>query len=265
MRMMSIASGSSGNSIYAGSDHTHIIVDAGVSRKKIENGLKKAEVSPADLDAILITHEHRDHIGGLGVFLRKYPVPVYATPGTIEGIKNTRDLGEFDTGLLHPIKNDEHFLIGDMEIDTMSISHDAADPVAYRFRSGNKKAAVITDLGEYNEQTIDFLRELNIVYIEANHDIRMLESGPYPYELKKRILGKRGHLSNEAGGRLLSSILCGKMEHVFLSHLSRENNMPELALEAVRLEIEMSANEFHGDDFPIDVSGRDEAGMITDI
>ena len=265
MRMMSIASGSSGNSIYVGSDTTHILVDAGISKKRIEEGLHTLDLCGDDIDALLITHEHSDHIGGLGVFLRKYNVPVYATEGTIEAIKASGDTKKVDMSLFHPIRNDERFTIRDIEINAMSISHDAADPVAYRFKNEGVKSAVVTDLGEYNEVIEQSLKGLSAVYIEANHDIRMLETGPYPYQLKKRILGKRGHLSNEACGRLLSDILGEKMQHIFLSHLSAENNLPELAYESVRLEIEMGDTDFHGNDFPIDISHRDRPGMIIEL
>ena len=134
---------------------------------------------------------------------------------------------------------------------------DAADPVAYRFKYGGIKTAVVTDLGVYDEYTIGGLMGLSAIFLEANHDIRMLQTGRYPYPLKQRILGKRGHLSNEASGRLLSVLLNEHMQHIFLSHLSQENNLPELAYEAVRMEDEMSDTVWRGDDFPIDIAKRD--------
>ena len=125
MRLCSIASGSSGNCIYVGSDHTHLLVDTGISKKKIDAGLKELEIKGEELDGILITHEHSDHIQGLGVFSRKYEVPIYATPGTIEGIENYAPLGKMPEGLLHPIHTDESFMLGDIMIDPFRISHDA--------------------------------------------------------------------------------------------------------------------------------------------
>ncbi len=258
MRMMSIASGSSGNSIYVGSDNTHLLVDAGISGKRIEEALNKIGISAAELDGILITHEHSDHIGGLGVMHRRYGLNVYATPLTIEAMKRDKSLGRVDWEAFIPVNAGETFSIKDISISSMRISHDAADPVAYRFAYGDIKTAVVTDLGEFDEREISFMSGLSAIYLEANHDVRMLQTGRYPYQLKQRILGKRGHLSNEASGRLLTALLNDKMQRIFLSHLSHENNMPELAYEAVRMEVEMSDTAWHGDDFPIDVAKRDE-------
>ncbi len=265
MRMMSLSSGSSGNSIYVGSDTTHLLVDAGISGKRIETALNSVGISGADLDGILVTHEHSDHIGGLGVMQRKYGLNVYATPLTIEAMKREKSIGKVDWEAFIPINSNETFSIKDISISPMSISHDAADPVAYRFRYGDIKTAVVTDLGEYDDRMISYLTGLSAIYLEANHDVRMLQMGRYPYPLKQRILGKRGHLSNEASGRLLTALLNDKMQRIFLSHLSHENNMPELAYEAVRMEVEMSDTAWHGDDFPIDIARRDEPSECIEL
>ena len=146
MRLCSIASGSSGNCIYVGSDKTHLLVDTGISKKRIDVGLKELEIKGEELDGILVTHEHSDHIQGLGVFSRKYEIPIYATPGTIEGIKNYSRLGRMPEGLLHPIRIDEKFVLGDITIDPFAISHDANEPTGYRMECAGKSAAVATDL-----------------------------------------------------------------------------------------------------------------------
>ncbi len=257
MRMMSLSSGSSGNSIYVGSDTTHLLVDAGISGKRIEEALNSVGVSGADLDGILVTHEHSDHISGLGVMQRKYGLNVYATQPTIDALKKDRYVGKVDWDAFIPIKSDHSFTIKDITVSPMHISHDAADPVAYRFKYGDIKTAVVTDLGEYDDCIINALSGLSAIYLEANHDVRMLQLGRYPYPLKQRILGKKGHLSNESSGRLLTSLLNDKMQRIFLSHLSHENNLPELAYEAVRMEVEMSDTKWRGDDFPIDIARRD--------
>ncbi|MCR5635113.1 MAG: MBL fold metallo-hydrolase [Lachnospiraceae bacterium] len=257
MRTMSIASGSSGNSIYMGTDNTHLLVDTGVSKKKIEEGLKKLELSGTDINGILLTHEHTDHIGGLGVFLRKYPVPVYGTKGTIEATLRYSKLGAVDPELFIPIEYDEVFTIGDIDIKPVKICHDAAQPSAFRFESGDKKSAVMTDLGCYNDYIVDAIKGLDTVYIEANHDIRMLELGPYSYDLKRRILSSYGHLSNEMSGKLLDSILHDGIKHIVLSHLSKENNLPELAFETVRSEVNMSESKYCMDDFHLMVAKRE--------
>ncbi len=258
MRMQSIASGSSGNSIYVGNDNTHILVDAGISGKRIEAGLQELELCGKDVDAILITHEHSDHIGGLGVMSRRYGIPIYATEGTIGEIKHSSSVGKIDPGLFHEIHADEELWIKDMKVLPFAISHDAAEPVAYTFCDGEKKSAIVTDLGMYDDYTVSKLQNMDVLFLEANHDVRMLQMGRYPYPLKQRILGKKGHLSNEASGRLLTALLHDKMKQVFLSHLSMENNLPELAFEAVRLEVTMSDSPYRGDDFKIEIAKRSQ-------
>ena len=266
MRFCAFASGSSGNCTYAGSESTHILIDAGISGKRIEEGLNVTGLTGRDIRAILITHEHSDHICGLGVISRKYGIPIYATEKTIEAIKRDRSLGSIDEGLFNPVSADKKFMIGDLSINPMRISHDAADPVGYRIFYGKKKIAVCTDLGKYDEYTVDCLQGLDAVLLEANHDVKMLQMGPYPYPLKQRILSERGHLSNEASGQLLSRILHDDMKYVFLGHLSKENNMPELAYEAVRTEVTLSpVNNYRGDDFCINVAKRSEPSELIAI
>lgn len=259
MRFSSIASGSSGNCIYIGSDTCNILIDDGISAKRTQEGLYGLGIKPEELDAVFVTHEHSDHIQGLGVLSRKYGIPIYATQGTIEGIKSASSLGKIDDALFNVIKADEKTYVKDLCIYPMRISHDANEPVAYRVLSEGKKISVITDLGTYDEYTVDCLKNSDIIMAEANHDIRMLQVGPYPYYLKQRILSDRGHLSNENSGRLVSSILNDNVKAIYLGHLSKENNIPELAYETVRLEIEASDNKYHGNDFKITVAKRDVA------
>ncbi len=265
MRMCSIASGSSGNCIYVGSDHTHLLVDTGISRKRIEEGLKALEIKGEELDGILITHEHSDHIQGLGVFSRKYEVPFYATPGTIDGIMGYSGLGRMPGGLIHPIHTDEPFTLGDVEVHPFSISHDANEPAGYRLECGGKSVAVATDLGKYDSYTVDCLSGLDAVLLEANHDIHMLEVGGYPYYLKQRILGDKGHLSNELSGRLLCDILHDNLKHIILGHLSKENNYARLAYETVKLEVTLADNDYRGDDLDMFVANRDTVSDIISV
>ena len=262
MRMCSIASGSSGNCIYVGSDDTHLLIDTGISRKRIEEGLRQLEIKGEELDGILITHEHSDHIQGLGVFSRKYEIPVYATPGTIEGIRSYSGLGRLPDGLLHPIHTDELFLLGDVTVSPFAISHDANEPSGYRLECGGKSVAVATDLRKYDDYTVEHLKNLDAVLLEANHDIHMLEVGGYPYYLKQRILGDKGHLSNELSGRLLCDILHDNLKHIVLGHLSKENNYAKLAYETVKLEVTLSDNDYRGEDLDMFVAGRD---TVSDI
>ena len=262
MRLCSIASGSSGNCIYVGSDSTHLLVDTGISKKRIEESLAELEVKGEELNGILITHEHSDHIQGLGVFCRKYEVPIYATKGTIAGICACKTLGKIPEGLFREISSDETFDVGDLTVKPFAISHDANEPTGFRIEQEEKAVAVATDLGIYDDYIVENLKGLDAVVLEANHDIHMLEVGPYPYPLKRRVLGDHGHLSNELSGRLLCKILHDKMKHVVLGHLSRENNFPELAYETVKLEVTMSNTPFDGNDIPLMVAERDKMSKI---
>lgn len=260
--MCSIASGSSGNCIYVGSDTTHILVDVGISGKRTKEGLEKLGVKPEELDGIFITHEHADHIGGLGVMARKYGVPIYGTRGTLEAIKYASSLGGIDECLFQEVEADNKVIVKDLTLNPMRISHDAAEPVAYRISHGRQRLGIITDLGCYNDYTVECLRGMNAVLIEANHDVNMLQVGPYPYYLKKRIAGNKGHLSNELSGQLLCRLLNDGMQTIVLGHLSKENNLPELAYETVRVEIAMAHNGYKANDFPIRIANRSEVSEI---
>ena len=265
MRLCSIASGSSGNCIYVGSEATHLLVDVGISGKKAEAGLNELDITGRDLDGILVTHEHVDHIAGLGVMARKYHIPIYATPGTISAIRKCSSVGNIEEELFVPVRPDNKLCIKDLVINPMKISHDAAEPVGYRVSYGNRRVAVCTDLGYFNDYTVECLRGMDALLIEANHDVNMLQVGPYPYHLKQRILGDRGHLSNENSGRLLSRILHDNMKSIVLGHLSKDNNLPELAYEAVRMEITMGDNPYNASDFDIQVARRSEVSPVIQI
>lgn len=259
MNLCSIASGSSGNCIFIGTEQTSLLVDIGISAKQAETGLHTIDRTLKDIDGILVTHEHSDHIRGVGVAARKAGIPIYGTKGTLEAIKNCSSLGKIDEGLYREISPDEIFQVGDMEIVPFRISHDAADPVAYRVNSGEKSAAVVTDLGGYNDYIVDHLQGLDAVLLEANHDVRMLQAGVYPYYLKQRILSSHGHLSNENAGRLLCRILHDNLKSVFLGHLSKENNYEALAYETVCTEVTLGDNPYRANDFKIQVARRSEA------
>ena len=265
MRLCSIASGSSGNCVYVGTETAHLLVDVGISGKKTELGLNSLGISAKDLDGILVTHEHSDHIAGIGVMARKYEIPIYATRGTIKAIKECTSVGQIADELFVELQADSKFMIKDMSINPMKISHDAAQPVAYRFGYGNKKVAICTDLGFFNDYTVESLRGMDALLIEANHDVNMLQVGPYPYYLKQRILGDKGHLSNENSGKLLSRILHDNLGTILLGHLSKENNLPELAYEAVRMEITYGDNPYKAEDFDIQVANRSEVSKVIQI
>lgn len=257
MELLSIASGSSGNCIMVGNQNSHLLIDAGISGKRIEAGLNAYGHKTSEMKGILITHEHIDHIGGLGVISRKYGLPIYATEKTKQAVLKTKSVGKIDESLFRVITPDEIFFAGGLEVEPVRISHDAADPVAYIVKDGGKSAGVVTDLGMYDSYIVEKLKGLNLLLLEANHDIHMLEMGSYPYPLKQRILGKTGHLSNECCGQLLTEVLHDGFGAVMLGHLSKENNYAELAYETVRLEISMGECPYKGDDFPLYVAERD--------
>ena len=258
MRFESIASGSSGNCIYIGSDETCVLIDAGISCKRITDALRQIGRTPRDLTAILVTHEHSDHISGLGVLSRKAHIPIYATAATIRQIQRYQPLGKVDEDLFHAIDADLPFTVGDLQIEAFHISHDAADPVAYRVESGGRSAAVATDMGCFSRYTLAHLRGLDTVLVESNHDENMLQVGPYPYPLKRRILSEKGHLSNVSAGMLLSQILHDNMKKAYLGHLSKTNNYDELAYATVMSELALDEQcPYKEGDIPVEVASRD--------
>ena len=265
MRMMSIASGSSGNCIYIGTENTHILVDAGISKKRIIQGLEKLDLTLDDIDAVFITHEHDDHIKGVGVLERHSITPVYGTSGTLSYITNNKNLGALPDGIFNSISPGVELCIKDLCISSISVSHDAIDPVAYTFSDGTRKMGVVTDLGVYDDAIINKFYNLNSLLIESNHDINMLMTGRYPYQLKQRILGNEGHLSNESCGRLLEEIIGPQTENILLGHLSKDNNYPVLAYETVKLEVTMGETPYHGDDIPLCIAERDRVSKILCI
>ena len=254
VRICSIASGSSGNCIYVGSESTHLLIDAGCSRKKISEGLNGIGLTLEDVNAILLTHEHSDHIAGLKVLRKHCAAPVYATAGTLAAVAPG-----------NVITADTPFRIGDLTVTPFAISHDAAEPVCFRVTRGEETFVLATDMGTFDEYTASHLERADVLMLEANHDIRMLQAGPYPYMLKQRILSDRGHLSNDASSALLNRVLHDKLQTIMLGHLSECNNLPELAYETVRLGIEMEENPYHGNDFRLMVADRRLPSPVVEI
>ena len=265
MRMCSIASGSSGNCIYVGNEDTHLLVDTGISKKRVEKGLESLSLSGENITGIVVTHEHSDHIQGLGVFSRKYKVPIYATEGTIRGIERSTSLGKLPNGLIRPICADEGFMLGSIKVHPFAIPHDANEPVGYRLESDHKAVAVATDLGDYDQYILSKLQNLDALLIEANHDIHMLEMGSYPYPLKQRILSEKGHLSNESSGRLLCNIIHKGLKNIILGHLSKDNNYARLAYETVRLELHLGLGVGIESQINLQVANRDTVSQVISI
>lgn len=248
-----IASGSDGNSTYIGTEYTNILIDAGLSGKRIEEGLKQVKVMGEALDGIFVTHEHTDHIQGVGILSRRYDLPIYATEGTWAAMENT--LGKIARNNKKIIYSGEKMEINDLVINPFEISHDAAEPVGYSIMAGNVKMSVATDMGYVTEIVKENIADSDILLIEANHDVEMLKAGPYPYHLRQRILGDKGHLSNETAGGLLAELFTERIKHVFLGHLSHENNHPKLAYQTVDellYQVKIRADK----DFKMEVANR---------
>lgn len=264
MRICSIASGSSGNCIYVGNGKENILIDAGISRKRIVEGLAQIGVAPEEIDGIFVTHEHSDHISGIPMMVKMFGTKIFATGGTLDAICDKDKQRVIGMDKLFQLYPDETVHFGEMQITPFSISHDAADPVAYTVLSNGKKMGLATDLGVYNQYTLEHLSGSDFLLLEANHDVTMLEQGPYPFALKKRILSEQGHLSNEAAGSLLSQLIHTRLKYVFLGHLSKENNYPELAYQAVKCQIweECKMNVLP---FEMQVASRDEPSELIKI
>ena len=256
----SLASGSSGNSQFIGNKNTKILLDAGLSGKYIREALSGIGVNSEELDGIVITHEHSDHIKGVGVMMRKYDLPIYLTGGTWEAVKNS--IGKINEERVNIIEKGKEFNIKDILIKPISISHDANDPVAYKFLNGQGSIGVLTDLGVYTDEIVDEVKTCDLVMLEANHDIEMLKMGSYPYYLKRRILSSLGHLSNESSGEMASKLVKnGITRNIILGHLSKENNFPELAYETVKNVME-SEGIYIGKDMMLNMTYRDKIGGL---
>ncbi len=227
-----LASGSSGNAIYVESENTKLLVDCGLTGKKTEGLLRQIDRRPEDLDAILVSHEHSDHIHGVGVMSRKYDLDIYANDKTWQAM--SKKLGKIKTEHKYLFNTDETMTIGDIDILSFGVSHDAIDPQFYTFQKNNKQFVILTDTGYVSDRMRDSLKNADAYLIESNHDVSMLRMGKYPWPLKQRILSDKGHLSNEDGALALADLIGNKTKRVYLGHLSRENNMKEIARDTAK-------------------------------
>lgn len=231
-RVCSLFSGSSGNSTYIGNNGTHILIDAGQSGKQITEALRHLGIKPGDLDCILISHEHSDHIKSAGLLSRKFDIPIYANENT--WIAMEKHMEEVSSVNVRIFDDSEAFLVKDIAIKPYSIPHDAASPVGFCFFCGKRKVSIATDLGHVSYEILNTIMDSDMVILESNHDPGLLQSGHYPFFLKKRIMGKNGHLSNiDSGNALVDMVKC-RVTHALLAHLSKENNLPQLAYNTVK-------------------------------
>lgn len=235
LNFFSLYSGSTGNSLLLQSDNCNLLIDSGVSAKKVIDGLDQVGTSISDIDAILVTHEHSDHIQSLGTLSRKYDIPVFANKKTWDAMKAGKDKIEN-----HNVKfftSNEDFEIKDILIHSFSIPHDAADPCGFNFTLGKEKFSVATDIGHMTTNIIDCLENSKFLMLEANYEPEVLKCSSYPYLLKTRIAGPNGHLSNQLAGKTIAKLINSGLEEVMLGHLSKENNFPELAHKSVLEEL----------------------------
>ena len=224
MRFAALSSGSSGNCFYVEDKNNAILVDAGISSKRIKERLAGIGASPGNIKGIFITHEHSDHIRGADVFSREFQIPIFATKKTAENCFLCED-----ENLIQVIKNKETTKIGGMSIEAFPKSHKASDPVSYNIENG-KRISVITDVGTCCKGVCESVSESNLLCLESNHDLNMLESGPYPFFLKKWIASDLGHLSNMQAGLLVLEHGSSRLNNILLAHLSQTNNTPLMAL-----------------------------------
>ncbi|MFY9177485.1 MAG: MBL fold metallo-hydrolase [Caldicoprobacterales bacterium] len=262
LKFCSLFSGSSGNASYIGTDKTHILIDAGLACRTIEKAMKEIGLTPSTLDGILITHEHDDHIRGAGVVSRKYNVPIYANQETWQAMEDK--IGDISNSNIRIFDNNMDFYIKDINIQPFDIPHDAASPVGFCFFNKGKKISIATDLGHTNSRIINTVMDSDLVVLEANHDIEMLKAGSYPMRLKKRIMGRKGHLSNEDAGLALVKMIKGKLTHVLLAHLSKQNNLPQLAYDTVVGVLEENGIK-NGKDIVVDMTYRDRVSNFYHI
>jgi phosphoribosyl 1,2-cyclic phosphodiesterase len=225
MKLSILASGSSGNSVYIESDKTRVLVDAGLSGQDIASRLNNIGVSPDSIGHVVITHEHSDHISGAGIFARRYNIPLYLHPRVRENSQNR--LGRINQLFL--FESDEAFDVGEMVFEPFSVSHDAVSPVGFCIHSNGNKIALTTDLGIATNLVVEKIKKSDILIIESNHDEELLIDGPYPWYLKQRIRSNVGHLSNTQSNELLERVWHDGIKHVYLAHMSKVNNIPQIA------------------------------------
>ncbi len=249
-----LGSGSSGNSIFVEAGNCKLLIDAGFSGIRITRALKEIDVDPLEIEGILITHEHSDHIHGAGILSRRYGLPIYASEKTWEAIAPY--IGEVDPKNQKVFNKDHDFEIKELKIEPFDIPHDAVEPVGYSIYHKEKKLTFVTDIGHINKDLANKVDGSDLILLESNHDVEMLKIGPYPWPLKKRVLSEKGHLSNDDAGKMAVWLARNKSIHILLGHLSAQNNFPELAYKTVASMLEEKGININKD-VKLDIALRD--------
>ncbi|MCI8276703.1 MAG: MBL fold metallo-hydrolase [Clostridia bacterium] len=239
LKFCSLYSGSSGNCLFINSNNTKLLVDCGTSGKKVTEALASIDSSIEEIDAILVTHEHSDHIQSLGLISSKYNIPVYANLETWNAMEAQKK--KISENNIKIFENDKDFVLNDLTIHPFSTPHDAANPCGFNIHNGKRKLSIATDLGHMDNRILDTLKDSSFLLLESNYDPEILKLSKYPYLLKERIKGPNGHLSNSTAGKTISALINKNLKSVMLGHLSKENNFPELAYQTVLNEL-MDAN-----------------------
>ena len=261
LNFCNLYSGSSGNCLFVESENTKLIIDAGVSLKKIEEGLNTIDIPSSSIDGILVTHEHSDHIKSLANLSKKYNIPVYSSIETFDAMPTqTNKISEKN---IKYIKIGQHFSINDLDISSFSIPHDAANPSGFTIKQRNKKLGIATDVGHMTKEILKALEGCDLVLLESNYEPEVLRASRYPFSLKRRISGPNGHLSNEDAGKTINYLLHDNLKTAILGHLSKESNLPELAYQTVIDEI--ISNGTNTEKLNLSVASRDLPGKLIHI
>jgi phosphoribosyl 1,2-cyclic phosphodiesterase len=259
-----LASGSTGNSFYLETPKKKILVDAGLTGKKITELMGEIGRDPSELDALLVTHEHVDHIKGIGVLARKYGLDVYANELTWQIMDDKNMIGKLDNSQKHVFPMGKVLTFDDIDIESFGVSHDAIAPQFYRFMKDGKSFSILTDTGYVNDHIRGIIENSDAMIMETNHEVDVLRSGEYPWSTKQRILGDKGHLSNQDGAIAATEVIGDKTKRVFLGHISLNNNTLELAHQAMV----QTLNQHDIDttrDVHVQLTSHDTASPLYDI
>lgn len=261
LKFCSLYSGSSGNCLFVSTNNTKVLIDCGTSCKKICDGLASINSSIEDIDAILVSHEHSDHVQSLGMVSKKFNIPVYANSETWNAMEKQKEKMNLDNVKL--FENDKEFFINDLTINPFSTPHDAANPCGFNIHNGKKKLSIATDLGHMDNNIFKQLEYSSFILLESNYDPEVLKASKYPFYLKQRIAGPKGHLSNETAGKTISALMKKDLKTVMLGHLSKESNFPELAYQTVAEQL--MDNNADINTISLSVASRNEPGKIINI
>ncbi len=260
MRIVVLGSGSGGNCTLVETERTRLLIDAGFGTRSLSRRLAGSGIGPSSIDAIVVTHGHRDHVAGVKSLLKKHRAVLYVNEGTRQ-----------ETPLLDGVdrcevfRSNRPFQIGDVSIEAFEVPHDAAEPVGFCIRSDGIKGVLATDIGQVTPQLVEQAQQCRWLVLEANHDEELLKIGPYPWVLKRRVLGNRGHLSNAALAEFVLQQFDGAASHLFLAHLSRQNNHPELALETVRKALEQRPGPLNGHGTQVLLTDQFKPSIVVNI